>query len=115
MSSDKALQVQPPKPTAQVAVFSDLIGIDLTVAFLMQFGGAGLHIPSRPLEDHELVVLLGRENVERLARATNIPSRIPLAKPWLAQYFRAKGDAVATIARKLKTSDNNVYKWTKMQ
>jgi len=113
MSSKQLPTVQLPKPPAHVAVFSDLIGVELTIDFLMEFGGARCHIPKRPNNDHEMVLVIGRENVELLANCPDIPDRIPLAKPWLSRCFRARGDKIVNIARKLKTSDGNVAKWTK--
>ena len=97
-----------PKPPAQVAVFSDLIGVELTVEFLMKFGGAEYHFPKRATAKHELVALLGREMTQRLASAPNLPKRILLVKPWLARYFSSQGEGVSEIARKIKSSDTTV-------
>lgn len=100
-----------PKPPAQVAVFSDVIGVVLTVELLMQFGGAEYHFPKRANSSHELVALIGQDLADKLACASNLPKRIPLAKPWLARYFASQGEGAAQIARKLKSSDTAVRKW----
>lgn len=49
-----------PKPTALVAVFSNILGVQLAIK------------------------LLGQDMTDKLAKADSIPRRLPLAKPWLA-------------------------------
>ncbi len=103
----------PPKPTAQVAVYSDVIGVEMAVAFLMRYGGAGCYIPKMPTGQHELVAFMGMDNVLALSRRANLPARVPLAKPWLARYWAWKGDSVSQIARKLKSTDTIVRRWVR--
>lgn len=81
----------------------------------MEYGGAEYRFPTRPDPDHPLTKLVGADNAARLAVADTLPKRIPLAKPWLAQYFYAQGYSVAEIARKLKASDTRVRAWAKGQ
>jgi hypothetical protein len=100
-----------PHPTAQVAVFADVMGLDKAVQFLMIYGGGECYFPKRPEPGSELVKLLGREVVIQMAKRPNVPRRVPLAKPWLAHYFAAKGDSTIEIARKLKATDTTVRRW----
>lgn len=83
----------------------------MTVQLLMQFGGAEYYFRRKPTDNNEMVQLIGRELTIKLAQATNIPRRIPLAKPRLAQYFRAHGETIIVIARKLKSTETSVSKW----
>ena len=100
-----------PKPTAQAAVFFDILGVPLAVKFLMKFGGGEFYFPKRADSSHELVKLVGQDLTDKLGEAANIPRRIPLAKPWLALYFASQGEDVTCIARKLRASDTAVRKW----
>lgn len=90
----------------------DVLGTDLAVSFLLEFGGAYHDFACKPRETSRLVALVGQENAVALAAgAYRLPRRIPLAKPWIAQVLRSKGLSVNEIARKLHASDNSVRGW----
>lgn len=97
-----------PPPTAQIAPFVQVLGVEDAIRFLLAYGGAELCISKNPRDTNELVQMFGREAVEALANLTTLPRRIPLAKPWLAAWFHAQGLSVAQIARKLRVSDISV-------
>lgn len=105
--TDKSRPPAPP-PTAQIAPFVQVLGLDGAIRFLLAFGGAELFIGNNPKDTNQLVQIFGREAVETLARLPTLPRRIPLAKPWLTAYFRAQGFSIAQIARKLRISDVSV-------
>ena len=101
-----------PKPPAHLSVYADVLGLDLTVEFLLQFGGAELYIPANSKGRGELARVVGITLADALAaRADRLPARVPTGKPWLAEVFRAKGLSVAQIARKLHMSDVAVRRW----
>ena len=101
-----------PRPPAQVEPFVTVLGTDLAIAFLLAFGGAELDIRSSPHARGRLVRLVGRDKAAALADAVSgLPRRVPLGKPWIAAVWRAKGMAVAEIARRLHTSDVSVRRW----
>ena len=100
-----------PPPPAQIAGFVQVLGVDLTAAFLLRFGGAELALSENPREDSQLAALVGLDNARALAQLLRIPRRIPLAKPWLAGYLRAQGHSIAETARRLHVSDVSVRRW----
>lgn len=103
-----------PRPTAQVQLFVDALGIDGAIDFLLAFGGAELYLPQNPRPDSKLVEVVGIDAARRLgAMAQNVmvPDRIPTAKPWIARVLFAKGLPKAEIARKLHVADLTVRRW----
>jgi len=102
-----------PPPPAQIAPYVQVLGLELTVAFLLRFGGAELHLSEDPRANSQLVALVGLENARALGQLLTVPRRIPLAKPWLAAWLRAKGESTAEIARTLHVSDVTVRGWLK--
>lgn len=104
----------PPPPPAHVARYCDILGYDLTVDFILHFGGAELYIPANSKGRGELAKFLGVEMADALAaQAHRLPTRVPTAKPWLAEVFRFRGWSVPMIARKLHVSDVAVRRWFK--
>lgn len=104
-----------PKPTAQVQPYSDVLGPDLAVRFLLQFGGAELYLSIDPKGRSAVEALIGADRVKALA-ASNYPAlqkRIPLAKRWLAAMLHWQGHSTAEIARTLRTTDVTVRGWLK--
>ena len=99
-----------PKPTAQVAPYFEVLGADLTVQFLLQFGGAGLYLAIDPKGRSDVERLIGPDKLRTLAASTNraMQRRIPLAKRWLAQMLHWQGHSAATIARTLRVTDVSV-------
>lgn len=96
-----------PRPTAQVQPYFEILGLDLTVTFLLTFGGADLYLPTDPKGGSEVEALIGRENLKALAAEANRPRsvmqrRVPLAKPWLTEVLHWQGHSIAAIARKLR-------------
>ncbi|MEL7167539.1 MAG: helix-turn-helix domain-containing protein [Pseudomonadota bacterium] len=101
----------PPVP-ANIARYVEVLGVDDTVKFLLEFGGSEFWFPTGPDGRSELVEVLGAEKA--LAIAENEPAlkgRIPLAKPWIAAVLSAKGLPGGKIARKLHVSDVTVRKY----
>ena len=106
----------PVRPTAQVEPFVRIFGIDLTIAFLLHFGGAELYLSPNPRETSELSKLVGRQKAEELYEiADRLPRRIPTAKPWIAKVLHSQGRCKSSIARELHVSDVSVRKWLKDQ
>ncbi|WP_442771783.1 helix-turn-helix domain-containing protein [Paenirhodobacter enshiensis] len=100
------------KPPAHIAVYLDVLGLDLTVEFLLHFGGTELYIPVNSKGRGELVALVGDERAAALAeRIDRLPSRVPTGKPWLAEVFQSRGLSVVQIARRLHVTDVAVRRW----
>ena len=82
-----------PKPTAQVEPFYEVLGPELTVAFLLQFGGAELHLSADPKGRGAVERLVGAERARALATSSRraLQRRVPLAKRWLARMLHWQG------------------------
>ncbi|MBZ0129476.1 MAG: helix-turn-helix domain containing protein [Rhodobacteraceae bacterium] len=103
-----------PQPPAQVALYVEILGIDLTIDFLLAFGGAGISIPVDPKGKSHLEALVGYEKAKRLGENLHLlQRRVPLAKQWTAQVVRAKGHSISDIARRLHVTDVSVRGWLK--
>lgn len=104
-----------PKPTAQVEPFYEVLGPELTVQFLLQFGGAELHFANDPKGRGSVEKLVGAEKAKALAESRNraLQKRVPLAKRWLAQMLHWQGHSGAQIARTLRATDVSVRGWLK--
>lgn len=83
-----------PKPTAQIEPFHRVLGPELTIAFLLQFGGAPLHLADNPK---------GRGAVEHLVGEAKTRE--------LAQALKMQGHSNAQIARTLRATDVSVSGW----
>jgi hypothetical protein len=98
-----------PKPPAEVETYVDILGVDLTIEFLLRFGGAEMYIPKSPKTRSRVAVLVGREKTAELARSDHLlPRRVPLMTPWLAACLHVQGWPVAELARRLRITDVTV-------
>lgn len=97
-----------PRPPAQIAGYVEVLGIELTVTFLLKFGGAELSIAEDPKGRSQLEALVGYEKARAMATIKRLAKRVPLAKPWIAGCLHHEGKTVAEIARTLHVSDVTV-------
>lgn len=98
-----------PRPPAQVQPYVEVLGVDLTVEFLLTFGGGTVCISKSPRQNSELARLIGVEKVKELAsRDHMLQARVPLAKRWTAKVLFAKGESINKIARRLHVTDVTV-------
>lgn len=104
-----------PKPTAQVEPYFQVLGPELTVEFLLQFGGAELNFSTNPKGRSAVEKLIGPDKTKALAESPNraLQKRVPLAKQWLARVLHWQGHSAADIARTLRVSDVSVRGWLK--
>ncbi len=92
-----------PRPTAQVEPFVEVLGYDLAISFLLHFGGAQLNIGKCPQERSALVAVIGLDKAKALGAISHrLPTRIPLAKRWIAACLLSRGASVAEIAERLE-------------
>jgi len=107
------VQVYPPAP-AQVEPYLEVLGPELTVQFLLRFGGAELVLSANPTERSALVKFVGREKAQALSEQSyRMQRRVPLAKQWLTTCLHAEGKPINQIARTLRATDVSVRKWLK--
>lgn len=59
-----------PRPPAQIEVFVEILGVDLTVKFLLKFGGAELYFAKDPKSRSRLVAFVGPERAKALGQVT---------------------------------------------
>jgi hypothetical protein len=98
---------------ANLEPYVRVLGVELAIAFLAEFGGAELYLARSP-QRSRLTKLVGRDRAAALAQAAErLPKRIPLGKRWIAELYRARGLSTAEIARRLKASDVAVRGWLK--
>jgi len=104
-----------PKPTAQVEPYFEVLGAELTIDFLLQFGGAELHFANDPKGRSAVEKLVGSQKAKALAESRNraMQKRVPLAKQWLARMLHWQGRSAADIARTLRATDVSVRGWLK--
>jgi len=102
-----------PRAPAHVQVFIDALGPELTVKFLLEFGGARLYLASDPAGRSEVEALLGRKRLEALcALRPGETIRVPTARRWLAHVLvRVEGLSKNRIARTLHVSSSAVWKY----
>lgn len=101
-----------PLPPSQVERFVDILGVESTIDFLLNFGGSEVYIPETPKGKSDMEKVLGRAKMARLYEvADTLKIRVPLANIWLAQCLDAQGLSAAAIARRLRISDVTVRKY----
>lgn len=103
----------PPKPPAHVEPYVRVLGPELAVQFLLEFGGAELYLAETPKGGSRVEQLLGRDQVAALA-GLHLPRRVPTAKPWISRHLKFTGLSHAEIARRLHTTDVTVRKYLAM-
>ena len=60
-----------PRPTAQVQAYVDAMGAEMTVTFVLSYGGAEMHVANNPCGRSSHERLIGRDAARRLGQ----PSR----------------------------------------
>ncbi|MCX7559110.1 helix-turn-helix domain-containing protein [Sulfitobacter sp. F26204] len=101
-----------PIPPAHVQRFVDVLGVETTIDFLLNFGGAELSIPTTPKGKSEVERVIGFEKMQRLSGLSYaLKHRIPLGTKWLAQCLSVQGLSTAAIARRLRVTDVTVRKY----
>lgn len=98
---------------AHVQPYVEVLGLDLAVTLLLEFGGAPLYLPdSRARSDSRIVQTIGKDNAMALGRKLGRGLvKVPLAKPFIAAYYLHQGMAVVEIARQLRADLRTVQRW----
>lgn len=107
--AQRMAEIETVRPPAQIASFAEVLGNDLTVEFLLAFGGSAIHLSERPQDGSLLTDVLTVEQISALAKATGGGfMRVPTSKPFICAHLRAKGMSVNAIARKLHVTTPTV-------
>jgi hypothetical protein len=98
---------------AHIQPYVDVLGLGLTIDFLLAFGGAPLYLPGeRTHGDSRISEVIGSAKAVALGRHLGKGMvRVPLAKPFIAAYLFANNVPVVEIARRLHVSDVSVRRW----
>lgn len=93
---------------AHVDSFVEIIGIDATLELILTYGGTTITASAEPRRSR-LVATIGRDAVKALYRAHG-PAKIsvPLASSFVARVLRSRGEAVSSIARRLRRTEATV-------
>lgn len=98
-----------PTPPANIARYVEVLGVEDTVKFLLEFGGSEFWFPTGENSRGELANVLGVEKAMAITEnASALKGRIPVSKKWIAQVLAAKGLPKSRIARKLHVTDETV-------
>lgn len=107
----------PLRPPAQADPYVRVLGLEGAVEFLLRFGGTEIYLARTPQGRGQVEALVGKDRAAALAQA-DLPRRVPLCKPWIAQIAKAHGLppdwkplTTAEIARRMHASDVTVRKW----
>lgn len=112
-------QIARPRPRvpAHIEPYVEVLGVDLAVTFLLQFGGSEVYFPSYGNQDDrggEPVTLVGLQAMHDLRDRLGMGKmRIPLGNSWIAQHLAWQGHSVAAIARRVRVTDNAVRGYLK--
>ena len=98
---------------AHIQPYVDVLGVPLTIDFLLAFGGGPLYLPGeRTNGDSRITEVIGAVKAVELGRHLGKGMvRVPLAKPFIAACLFADRIAVVEIARRLHVSDVSVRRW----
>ncbi|AVL53266.1 helix-turn-helix domain containing protein [Roseobacter denitrificans] len=88
------------------------MGVETAIEFLLNFGGAEIHLTTKPSRGGMVERVIGYEKTKRLVEVSiNSKHRVPLANKWLAQCLYCQGLSIAAIARRVRRSDTTVRKY----
>ncbi len=98
---------------AHVQPYVEVLGLELTVALLLECGGAPLYLPdTRGLDDSRIVQVLGKDRALALGRHFGRGLvKVPLAKSFIAAYYLSQNVPVVEIARLLHVDRSTVQRW----
>ncbi|MBJ3783396.1 hypothetical protein [Devosia sediminis] len=98
---------------AHIQPYVDVLGLDLTIDFLLAFGGAPLYLPSeRTQTDSRLAEVVGADKAVALGKQLGRGTvRVPIQKRFIAACLLAKNVPIVEIARKLHVSDVSIRRW----
>jgi len=90
--------------------YVDAIGEDLTLKFIMRFGGSPVYLSPDPKSDSDVVEVIGADGMKALAKlfGRGQIGRVPIAREWTVRKLRAEGMSVLAIARELRVADETV-------
>ena len=98
-----------PRPPAELAWLTDLIGAEATFALVERASGKRVYVPGAPKPESTLAKLIGPAAAAALAEGFGREHIVvPLCKAWRARVYLAQGVSRSDIAHRLQVSRNTV-------
>lgn len=88
-----------------------MLGPEIAIVFLLQFGGSRLYFPDRPGGRSNAEAVIGPENFQRLASVlgSRLTNRVPIGNRWPVAALAAQGKSIGEIARTVRATDVSVH------
>ena len=98
-----------PRHPAHLDAYIEVLGPELAIRFLIEFGGAPMYFPNDPAGRSAAEQMIGAQRLRNLgARMMAQKTEIPMPRNWLIRALHAEGRSVSQISRILKTTSSNV-------
>ncbi|MGO4196563.1 hypothetical protein AB4Z13_14465 [Rhizobium sp. YAF28] len=90
--------------------YVDAIGEDLTLKFVMRFGGSPVYLSADPRSGGDVVEVVGVDGMRALAKSLGRGQigRVPIGREWTVRKLKAQGLSTLAIARELRVADETV-------
>lgn len=90
--------------------YVEALGEDLTLTFIMRFGGSPVYLPSSDNTQSEVSAVLGAEGIKALANVFGPGqiARVPIAREWTIRKLKSRQWSTLAIARELRVTDETV-------
>lgn len=103
-----------PEVPPNIQPYVDVLTAKKAVAFLLEFGGAPIHLTPRPHARSRVVALVGMELAKKLGERFGAGyQRVPTNRRWMARQMRADEIGIHEIARRLHVSAQMVRNYLK--
>lgn len=95
--------------------YVEALGEEMTIKFLLRFGGSPLYLAANPSSANDVAALVGPDAAKALAKIIGPGQigRVPIAREWTVRQLKARKWSNIAIARELKITDETVRKLLK--
>jgi hypothetical protein len=103
--------INPPRMPAELEHLTAVLGDDLVLLLVEEYGGSRLFVPRLITDETVLALKIGRPAAEAMAAV--FPAallQIPACKPWRVRLYASRGWTVAKIALMLRWDETTVYR-----
>lgn len=98
-----------PRHPAHLDPYIEVLGPELAVRFLIEFGGARMYFPEDPKGKSRAEAMIGADALRRIGqRLTSNRPDIPIANTWLVQAMTAEGKGTWEICNTLRITIKTV-------
>lgn len=101
-----------PAPPAEIRYLTDALGIEATLKLLEHYAGQRVYIPAEPNQASPLARNIGLDAARALGRLKGGETwKCPALKQWRAGVYRARGQSIGAIAKKLGVDESTVSRY----